>query len=216
MTEFRFLALLLVLACLVIFPLQPFLPTEQLILVSADVLIRPWTIFTHMFLHGSALHLVGNLFALGLFGSILERLVGWRRFLVIFILGGIISSVGDVLFYSATLGISGALFGVMGAVALLRPSLPVPALGGILPMGVAVVFWAILDLTGLFYPDGIAHAAHLFGLAAGAALGLYLRLRYPQEKKKQESPISEEEHEAWEKRWMISSINPYHQCETMG
>lgn len=204
--EFRFVALLIVAVNLVIFPLQSFLPMDSLILVSAEVLQRPWIVFTHMFLHGSPTHLLGNMLALGLFGSILERLIGWKKFLIVFFIGGIVSSVGDVLFYSASLGASGALFGVLGAVAVLRPKMGVPAFGTILPMVVAAGFWIIFDLTGFLYPDGIAHAAHLFGIAAGAAMGLFLRRRFQEIKKETKKPlISEEEHREWEEKWIVSA-----------
>jgi len=198
--EFKFIALILVAINLVVFPLQPFLPMDQLILVSSDALARPWTVVTHMFLHGSPLHLMGNMFALGLFGSILERLVGWRRFLLVFFLGGFISSLGDIMFYNATLGASGALFGVLGAVAVIKPKMGVPAFGAILPMALAAVFWVLVDLSGMLYPDNVAHAAHLFGMAAGIVMGFIFRP--PGKKVRKEKLISDEDHRKWEEEYL--------------
>lgn len=198
--DFRFVALLLVAVNGTVFLFQGLLPLEGLVLNSSFVLERPWTLLTHMFLHGSPTHLLGNMFALGLFGSILERLVGWKKFLLVFLVGGFVSSIGDVLFYSSTIGASGAVFGILGTVAVLKPKMGVPAFGTILPMAVAAAFWVLFDLTGFIYPDGIAHAAHLFGMAAGVALGLYLR--EPTQKISKQPLISEEEHKAWEKEWM--------------
>jgi hypothetical protein len=206
-TEFRFAALLIVLACLIIFPLQTFLPVKYLILVSSGVLARPWIVFTHIFLHGSPVHLLSNMFALGLFGSILERVAGWKRFLFVFFGGGIISSAGDVIFYEASLGASGALFSVLGALAALRPKMGVPAFGVPLPMAVAALMWAGLDLTGLFYPDGTAHAAHLFGMGFGLIAGFYLRKQLPEGKEKREGTekIPDRVHREWEEKWMKPS-----------
>ncbi len=205
--SFRFAALLLAAAAALAFVLQPLLPTQELVLVSSQVLERPHTLLTHIFLHGSPRHLIGNLFALALFGSVLERLVGWRRFLLVFILGGLASALGDILFYEATIGASGAVFGILGAVAAMRPRMPVPALGTILPMAAAAALWALLDLTGFLYPDGIAHAAHLSGLAAGLLIGLLWRGSFPEEPGNSGKPVREDEKEIreWEEKWMSYS-----------
>lgn len=201
---FRFVALILVAIALIAYPLQGILPMDELILVSAEVWQKPWMVITHMFLHGSPNHLLGNMIALGFFGTVLERIIGWRLFLVVFLVGGIVSSVGDIIFYSATLGASGALFGVLGAVAVMRPRMRVPAFGTILPMFAAAVLWVFFDLTGFLYPDGIAHAAHLFGMAAGGVLGLQLRVWFPEPKReKTELSISEKQHRKWEEKYMI-------------
>jgi len=200
--EFRFAALILVGIAVIIYSLQPFLPMQELVLKSSEVVQKPWMIFTHIFLHGSPSHLLGNMFALGLFGSILERLIGWKRFLLVFFIGGLVSSLGDVFFYSSTLGASGAVFGVLGALAVLRPKMSVPAFGTILPMFLAAILWILFDLTGFLYPDGIAHAAHLFGMAAGGLLGLWLRNIFPSEKRPAKETISYREHRKWENKWM--------------
>lgn len=198
-------SLLIVAAILIVFPLQGLLPMDELILVSSEVVQRPWTLLTHMFLHGSLQHLVGNAFAFGLFGFILERVIGTRNFIWVFLIGGLVSSVGDIMFYSATLGISGALFGLIGALAVLRPRVGVLAFGVPLPMIVAAGLWILIDLSGFPYPDGIAHAAHLFGVGAGIVLGFYFRKYFPLPKEpKEPSPISEQEHRDWEEEYMLS------------
>jgi len=159
---------------------------------------------THIFLHGGLLHLGYNLFALLLFGSILEKLIGSKKFLLIFFIAGIASAFGDVLFYPAAVGASGAIFGIMGCLAILRPKLIVWAYGIPMYMIVAIAIWAFLDLTGIFYPDNVAHAAHLFGLVFGIASGLWIREEFKKSKKQElrYEVISDQELDEWEEKYM--------------
>ena len=170
-------------------------------LVSAQVFSRPWTIVTHIFLHGDLMHLGSNMFALLLFGSILEKEIGSRRFLLVFFASGIVSSAADVMFYPSTIGASGAIFGILGLLAVLKPKMIVWVLGVPMYMVVAAGVWALLDLTGMFYPSNVAHAAHLFGLGFGIALGLLMRKPGPRKEKKEEV-LSRKELEEWEDRYM--------------
>jgi membrane associated rhomboid family serine protease len=64
--------------------------TDALALETASVASRPWTMLTYIFLHGSFAHLFYNMFALALFGSILERVIGGKRFLFVFFVSGIL------------------------------------------------------------------------------------------------------------------------------
>lgn len=174
-------------------------------MISSEAFVKPWMFVTHIFLHGGFLHLAYNLFALLLFGSILEKIVGSKKFLLIFFIAGIVSAFGDVLFYSAAVGASGAIFGLLGCLAMLRPKMIVWAMGIPMYMIVAIVIWAFLDLTGIFYPDNVAHAAHLFGMAFGIAAGLWIRSEY-KEPKKQEvkyEVVSDTELDEWERRYMM-------------
>ena len=180
----------------------------HLMLVSSQVMERPWTILSHIFLHTELRHLYFNMFALALFGSILEKYIGSRNFLLVFFSTGILSSVADILFYPATLGASGAVFGLLGCLAVIRPKQIVWALGVPMYITVAAVIWVLLDLAGLFYPDNVAHAAHLFGMGGGMLIGFFLRSGYgekgkgkPQERKPDEL-MSDEELEEWEKEYM--------------
>lgn len=201
----QWLALKLSGICVIVFILQIAIPaiTENFALVSATVLSEPWTVFTHMFLHGGVTHLLYNLFALALFGTILERLLGWRRFLVIYFISGVAASIGAVIFYPATIGASGAIFGVLGCLAVLRPKMTVFMVGFPMPMVVAAAFWALGDLIGMFAPSGTANAAHLFGMAFGIVVGIYLWKEHGEFfGKKEETKISEKEFEEWESSWM--------------
>lgn len=194
--------------CVLIYLLTLIFPsiTESLLLVSSQVWERPWTLVTHIFLHTSFTHLYFNMLPLALFGSILEKYIGSKNFLIVFFSTGLVSSMGDIIFYPATLGASGAVFGLLGALTIIRPRQIVWALGVPMYIIVAAVIWILLDLTGMFYPDNIAHAAHLFGMGFGMAIGFKLRGKYkePKKPKEREDVISEKELDEWEENYMIN------------
>jgi membrane associated rhomboid family serine protease len=204
--KYRWFAIQLVIVCVIVFIFQNIYPqiTDQFALVSATVLAEPWTLITSVFLHGSVEHLLYNMIALALFGSILEKVIGGKKFLILFFVSGVISGIGSVFFYTASIGASGAIFGVMGALAALRPGMTIYVSFVPMPMAVAVLLWAAGDLFGIFAPDEVAHAAHLFGLVFGLIVGIALRERYKETHvRRREGPdISEEELEEWEDKWM--------------
>lgn len=140
----------------------------------------PWMFVTSMFLHGGIQHIFFNMIALFFFGTYLENTIGGKNFFTLFLMGGIVGNLGYMLTASdpliPALGASGAVYGIMGALALLRPFLIVFAYGMPLPLIVATFFYALLDFAGLFVPSGIAHGAHLAGLFVGGVAGIYLRM----------------------------------------
>lgn len=209
--DFEWWAIKLMLVNLAAFGLSVAFPglTGSLALVSSEVLQRPWTIVTHMFMHSGLPHLYFNMFALAVFGSIFEKQVGSRTFLAVFFMGGLAASVADIIFYPSTVGASGAIFAVLGALAFYRPRTVVWALGVPMFALVALVFWAAADLLGLFSPDGIAHASHLAGMAYGGAYGLWLRRERPQppppRKEADDDLPTDKELDEWERTWMRRS-----------
>ncbi|MEM5804649.1 MAG: rhomboid family intramembrane serine protease [Candidatus Aenigmatarchaeota archaeon] len=181
---------------------EPF--TEAFVLVSSNVLFAPWTLITSIFLHGSLEHILYNMFALVLFGTVLESIIGHKRFLVLFFVGGFFASIGAAIFYNASLGASGAIFAILGALTMLRPKMVVWVAGIPMPMFVAAFVWALIDLVGMFAPGQTANAAHLFGLAFGLAYGYTLMKRYgEQPRQKSSGPLSKAELDSWERRWML-------------
>ncbi len=172
------------------------------VLVSSEVINRPWTLLTSVFLHGSASHLLSNIFALAFFGFLLESIIGSRRFAFVFAVAGAFSGIASIFFYTATIGASGAIFGVIGALTILRPRMVVYAFGIPLPMAVASLLWALLDIGGFFYPSDIANLSHLAGLATGLVIGCKLRSRFREQKDKKERLLTEQELNVWENRYM--------------
>lgn len=186
-----------------IFILQNIFPqiTEEF---SLSGFSKPYQLVTSIFLHGDLLHLGYNMIALVFFGLALESAVGGRRFLLTYFATGITASIAAAVFYPGSLGASGAVFGVIGALVTLRPKMTVFALGVPMPLIVAAIVWGALDIIGVFYPSDIANFAHIAGLVAGLLLGLtWLRnFREKYAKSKPQKVLSDKEMDEWEKNWI--------------
>lgn len=137
-----------------------------------------WRFVTAIFLHGSVAHILYNGFALLLFGSILEYMIGGKKFLIVFFVTGIFANAVAVNFYSSALGASGAIFGVIGALIAIRPFMFVWAFGLPMPIIAAGVIWVAGDLIGVFVPSDVANIAHLAGIFLGIVLGAIFRSDY--------------------------------------
>ena len=140
----------------------------------------PWTFLTSIFLHADISHLFFNMLALFFFGSSLERRIGGRALAVLFLASGIIGNIGYMITSVdptiPVIGASGAIYGVMGALAVLAPLMMVFIYGMIpIPMILAAAVWGFLDFISLTSPSGIAYGAHLGGLFAGVLVGVYFR-----------------------------------------
>ena len=137
---------------------------------------EPWTIITSMFTHRDFWHLLANMLTLYFFGSFLNRITGLRYFLLTYFIGGIFSGLVILLLsspYSITIGASGAIFALGGALAILTPRLkvfvfpiPVP-----MPLWVAIVIGFLI----LTLMPGVSWQGHLGGLLFGLLAGWYLR-----------------------------------------
>jgi hypothetical protein len=196
---------ILIAVTLAAFVLQIAVPgfTEAFLLDSADLQARPWTLVTSMFLHGDPVHLFYNMFALVIFGLVLEEIVTSRKFWLLYFTGGIAAGAVAAYFYPAALGASGAIFSVLGTLAVLRPRMTVFVMYFPMPMAVAAFVWVAIDLVGFIAPSGVANAAHIAGLLFGVAAGFALRRRYG-EAARPRTPrlISEKRLERWEEDWM--------------
>ncbi|MBI2498869.1 rhomboid family intramembrane serine protease [Candidatus Woesearchaeota archaeon] len=152
--------------------------TELFVLNSSEVFSKPWTLITSIFLHGSLAHLMLNGFALALFGSILENLIGSKKFLFLFFIGGIFANIPGIIFYNSSLGASGAIFGVLGTLTVLRPKMTIWMNFMPIPMWLAGIIWAIQDTIRALDPlSNIGSFAHLGGLFFGLVYGFYVKNR---------------------------------------
>jgi hypothetical protein len=168
-----------ILALIVImYILQGLVPnfTESLYFVPSKMLTEPWRMVTSMFLHGGFMHLLLNAWALFLFGTLVEKRAGEEEFFKIFIIAGIVGSMGYWLAYAVgiipdvpALGASGAIFGIMGAAAVLFPDMILYIWFFPMKMRDAAILFAIIELYGTMTmtSSGIASAAHLGGLVFG-------------------------------------------------
>ncbi len=144
-----------------------------------------WQLISYMFLHGHLLHLAGNMWALFIFGPELEMRLGSRRFLYLYVGGGILGALGWLALgalglYSLhypMIGASGAVFAIVGAYAALFPNRQFALL--LLPVTMtartlAIVF-GLISIALLADGGRVAHAAHLAGGIAGYVYAMYLR-----------------------------------------
>lgn len=202
MERFKFLAVWLCALCVLTFIAQlAFSSFTDAFLLDENAWQQPWRFVTAIFLHGDIGHLLYNMFALGLFGSVLERLIGEKRFLLVFFVTGIIANVISVNFYPASLGASGAIFGVIGALIIIRPLLMVWAVGVPMPIFIAGILWAFGDIAGIFAPSNVGNIAHLSGLGFGLILGLLFR-DWSRTKKDNRLQFNEEHMRRWEDTYL--------------
>jgi membrane associated rhomboid family serine protease len=165
--------------------------------VPAD--LRLSTLLTSMFLHGGWAHVIGNMWYLWIFGDNVEDRLGHARFLVFYLLCGLVAAIGQVVMDPTstvpTIGASGAIAGVMGAYFVLYPRSRVLTL---IPL---IIFWEIVEIPAIFLlgfwfllqlvsagnitgsanagGGGVAFAAHVAGFVAGLVGVFVFRKRRP-------------------------------------
>ncbi len=184
MKNTKFYSLWLAIITIGIFVLQnlPGIPgfTETFVLNQLAVTnYQYYRFLTAIFLHGSITHLLFNLFALLFFGLILEKSLGSNKFLLTFLLSGIIANIIAVNYYTSSLGASGAIYGIIGALTIIRPLMMVWAFGLIMPMFIASIFYITADILralGAFGPTNIGSIAHLSGIGVGIIIGILLKI----------------------------------------
>src|SRR5437763_3687718 len=157
------------------------------------------TLITSMFLHGSWMHVIGNMWYLWIFGDNVEDRLGHGWFMVFYLTCGIIAALGQIAVDSTsalpTIGASGAIAGVMGAYFVLYPRSRVLTLVPLIlwweifemPAIVLLGFWFLMQLfsagaiavTASTHGGGVAFMAHVAGFLAGAAGVFLLRQRQP-------------------------------------
>jgi membrane associated rhomboid family serine protease len=157
------------------------------------------TLFTSLFLHGGFVHLAGNMIYLWTFGGPVEDALGHGRYLLFYVVCGVVGSLTHTLLFPGSavpsIGASGSIAGVLGAFLVLRPRARIVTL---FPL---VVYWAMAEVRAmLFLPIwfamqffngalalaaaqktsevvGIAWWAHVGGFLFGALVGLGVRMR---------------------------------------
>ena len=94
-----------------------------LYLVPTEVLARPWTLVTYMFLHGGLGHIFWNMLGLYFFGPRVESRMGSQRFLTLYLVSGVVGALFSVVLAPryAVIGASGAVLGVLMAFARYWP-----------------------------------------------------------------------------------------------
>jgi membrane associated rhomboid family serine protease len=167
---------------------------------------KPWwlTLLSSMFMHGGILHIAGNMLFLWVFGNNIEDRLGRVKFLLFYLLAGLIAVYTQALIdpgsTAPTIGASGAIAGVLGAYALLFPRARVLTLIFIIffvtlveiPALILLAIWFILQFVpalgqvavGSGGDQGVAYFAHVggfvFGLAVAATMLYAMRRRRPE------------------------------------
>jgi membrane associated rhomboid family serine protease len=139
-----------------------------------------WRLVTSGFLHAGLIHLLFNMYALYILGSLLEPAVGRVRFLLIYFVSLLAGSFGALLLTpnSPTVGASGAVFGLMSAAILVMRH------RGIDPMASGLPIWLGLNLLLTFTIGGLSVGGHIGGIVGGALAAIVLfelpkRVRLP-------------------------------------
>ena len=158
----------------------------------ASPFFKPWQILTHMFMHGGFWHIFFNMYSLLMFGSILERSLGPKKYLIFYFVTGLgavalhtgvewlqarvfitngIAQAYQQLLVTPTLGASGAIYGVLIGFAMLYPQARLTLIFPPIPMTakwLVIIFAAIELFSGIngIY-ESVAHFAHLGGMLFG-------------------------------------------------
>jgi membrane associated rhomboid family serine protease len=145
------------------------------------------TLFTAIFMHGSIMHLAGNMWFLWIFGDNIEDDMGHVKYLIFYLATGVLASLAFVALNSTgdaaltpCLGASGAISGVLGAYLVLHPhrrvSVILLRLMVDVPGYVAVGIWFLFQIVSGFFDaqagggGGVAYSAHVAGFVAGMIL----------------------------------------------
>ncbi len=163
-------------------------PITEHLLCVIDPRPEPWNLLFSMFMHGSWMHLIGNMWFLWLFGNNIEDSMTRPRYLAFYLLCGLAAALLQVVVEPASaapmVGASGAISGVMGGYLVLYPRVRVYTmvpLGFVftsiaLPAWAMLIYWMFLQLvggvTGIFSEQagGVAFWAHVGGFVAGVVL----------------------------------------------
>jgi membrane associated rhomboid family serine protease len=152
----------------------PLFPGKQVLLA----------VVTSMFLHGSLLHLGGNMLFLWIFGNNVEDRLGPLPYALFYVGAGIVATVAHIAVQPDStvpvVGASGAIAGVMGAYLVWYPNAPILALIFILFREIRakwlLLFWVALQFLEPFNPNsGVAWVAHVGGFVFGVVVGLVVR-----------------------------------------
>ena len=147
-----------------------------------------YTLFTSMFIHSDFAHILGNMLVFFFIGMAFEQRIGWKKFLIIYLLTGVCGTITHSILNLGSIiplvGASGAIFGIMGAFAYSYPRdevvMPIP-LGIIMIFRRIKVIYAVLIFGAIETviviigtQDSTAHFAHLGGLVGGVILASIL------------------------------------------
>ncbi|WP_419901499.1 rhomboid family intramembrane serine protease [Kiloniella sp.] len=152
---------------------------------AVDWIAPVFTLVTYNFLHGSFMHLAGNMAYLWVFGDNVEDAMGHRRFLTFILSCGILAGLGQSLItsepQSPIVGASGAVSGILGAYLLQYPRakilVPIFTIPVFVRAYLLLIFWIGFQVFSALLPgeSGVAWWAHIIGFLSGMALLPFFR-----------------------------------------
>lgn len=147
---------------------------------------RFWTLLTAIFVHANPVHLVGNMIFLYVFGNTLEEVVGFKKMLLAFFSGGVLSFPLSIQFLpvdASLVGASAAIFTLTAVVMLIKPLHFSWLL--LMPVGLVAILYFLYNVFAMYYlfDSNVAYASHIVGFSLGLAFGI-----------------------AWSKRWITNLL----------
>ncbi len=141
-----------------------------------NMIHKPWTIVTSIFVHADINHLVSNMLVLIFFGVAVEKELNPFEFLLVFFGGAFVGEVFSFFFYPNSVGVgaSAAIFSIIGAAIILTPfDMSIYPYIIPIPLGILGILYAVYNIIAMFYGGNpsIAYAAHFGGLLFGLYYG---------------------------------------------
>jgi len=189
-----FLLLLVNVICFVVFSALIYFNSafmDYIALKPANILsgMFLWTFLTSMFMHGGLFHLFANMLSLLFLGGFVEKILGKKRFISLYLISGLFAGIFFVLsslffvsdFNTYAVGASGALFALTGLLMLLTPNLPVYIM--FIPIPIKMKYAApamliVLWVVSLLGDIPVGNMAHLGGFLVGIIYAVYLKSKY--------------------------------------
>jgi membrane associated rhomboid family serine protease len=156
---------------------------------TGKLIVRPWTILTHMFVHDSIWHIIGNMIWLWVFGYIFQDFTGNKKIIPVYIYGALAGALAFILAYNflpalkpglpmaSAIGASAGIMAIAVATTMIAPDFRFfPFINGGIPLWIITLIYVIIDFAQIPYSNHAGHIAHLAGAAMGF-LFIYLMRR---------------------------------------
>jgi membrane associated rhomboid family serine protease len=163
----------IIVICVIVYVFQQANPSliAEIALIPMRVGQRPWQLITSAFAHASVLHILMNMWAVWAVGSYLEQILGRWRYVALYVLSALGGSVGVLAwtqmtqagYATVTVGASGAIFGLFGAILLVSKRLRQNITG--------IVTVIVINVAYSFVVAGVSWQGHFGGLIIGLVLG---------------------------------------------
>ncbi len=151
----------------------------------SEFILRPWSLFSYMYLHGNFMHLFWNMLFLFFLGKIFEQTFGRRTTFQMYHIGGLFAGLIYFISYQVfplfqgldnhvLVGASGAIYALVAGICLARPKMQIALFGVIkIPLILLLIFYLLSDLSNFLSSNTGGHLTHI----AGAGFGIWFALK---------------------------------------